>query len=121
MFSESSNTFCAKLCRSQKGIKIFGICCSTCISRAMMLVMLIILNLFGRALPQDTTCNGVPSTNWSCCDPEHPCIAGGCDCDRDSDCVGSFKCGNNNCRDDYSVDGSNWSVSADCCYGKIQR
>lgn len=82
-----------------------------------MLPTLLILSLFGRTLPQDSRCTGVLSTNWSCCDAEHPCIAGGGDCDRDSDCVGFFKCGNNNCRDDYSVDGSNRSSNADCCYG----
>ena len=82
-----------------------------------MLVVLLILNVFGRSIAQDTTCNGVPSTNWSCCDPENPCEVGGGDCDRDSDCSGSLKCGNNNCQNDFSVEGSNWSSSADCCYG----
>ena len=84
-----------------------------------MLATLLIFYLLGNTFAQDTSCNGVPSTNWSCCDPETPCDVGGGDCDRDSDCIGSFKCGNNNCGDDFSIDGSNWSSSADCCYGKL--
>ena len=82
-----------------------------------MLVALLLLNVLGCTIAQDTACNGVPMTNWSCCDPENPCEVGGGDCDRDSDCSGSLKCGNNNCRNDFSVDGSNWSSNADCCYG----
>jgi len=81
-----------------------------------MIVALLILNLFGNTLAQDTRCNGVPSTNWSCCDGESPCEVGGGDCDRDSDCLGSLQCGNNNCQGDFSGDGSNWASNADCCY-----
>ena len=66
---------------------------------------------------QDTRCNGSPSTDWSCCDHDNPCNEGGGDCDRDSDCIGSLKCGNNNCRNEFSSDGSNWSSAADCCFG----
>ena len=84
-----------------------------------MLVALLILNLFGNTLAQDTRCNGVPSTNWSCCDGESPCEVGGGDCDRDSDCLGSLQCGNNNCQGDFSGDGSNWASNADCCYGTV--
>ena len=68
---------------------------------------------------QDTRCNGVSSTNWSCCSYNEPCNVGGGDCDRDSDCLGSLKCGNDNCRNDFSTEGSNWSAIADCCYGKF--
>ena len=91
--------------------------CIYTFSSLTMLVALLILNLFGYTIAQDARCNGVPSTNWRCCDPENPCEVGGGDCDRDSDCLGSFKCGNNNCRADFSGDGSNWSSGADCCYG----
>ena len=66
---------------------------------------------------QDQRCNGVPSINWSCCSSNEPCGVGGGDCDRDSDCLGSFKCGNNNCQADFPGDAS-WPTSADCCYGK---
>ena len=66
---------------------------------------------------QDTRCNGSPSTDWSCCAHDNPCYEGGGDCDRDSDCIGSLKCGNNNCRNEFSSDGSNWSSAADCCFG----
>ena len=83
-----------------------------------MLVPLLLLNLFGFTFAQDSRCNGVPSTDWSCCNTQTPCEVGGGDCDRDSDCLGSLKCGSNNCRDDFSSDGSNWSSNADCCYGK---
>ena len=66
---------------------------------------------------QDTRCNGSPSTDWSCCAHDDPCHEGGGDCDSDSDCIGSLKCGNNNCRNEFSSDGSNWSSAADCCFG----
>ena len=66
---------------------------------------------------QDTRCNGSPSTDWSCCAHDDPCHEGGGDCDQDSDCIGSLKCGNNNCRNEFSSDGSNWSSAADCCFG----
>ena len=66
---------------------------------------------------RDTRCNGSPSTDWSCCAHDDPCYEGGGDCDRDSDCIGSLKCGNNNCRNEFSSDGSNWSSAADCCFG----
>jgi len=61
-------------------------------------------------------CNGVPSTNWSCCTDANPCSNGGGDCDRDSHCKGELKCGRNNCRKDFTSDGSNWGRGADCCY-----
>ena len=61
-------------------------------------------------------CDGVPSTGWSCCSSSNPCNVGGGDCDTDSDCAGSLRCGNNNCRA-IGIPGSNWSSSADCCEG----
>ena len=81
---------------------------------------IILLAIFlQRCHSQDSRCNGVPSTNWSCCDHNNPCGVGGGDCDRDSDCLGDFKCGNNNCRNDFANEGGSWSYNADCCYGKI--
>ena len=69
--------------------------------------------------PPNTTCNGNPSTDWSCCNYNEPCAEGGGDCDHDSDCIGALKCGNNNCQADFSGPGSNWSPAADCCYGNL--
>lgn len=66
----------------------------------------------------DTVCNGVPSTDWSCCTTSSPCDVGGGDCDTDSECVAGLQCGNNNCKRDYSSAGSSWSDSADCCASK---
>ena len=33
----------------------------------------------------------------SCCTPSNPCEVNEGDCDRDADCVGSLRCGVNNC------------------------
>ena len=66
----------------------------------------------------ETTCNGVPSTNWTCCSHTAPCNEGGGDCDRDSDCIGTLKCGMDNCLTDFSSSGSGWNTGADCCAGK---
>ena len=66
----------------------------------------------------DQRCKGVPSTNWGCCSKARKCNLGGGDCDRDDDCAGNLKCGSDNCRKDFSSTGSNWSDSADCCFGK---
>ena len=82
-----------------------------------LLVFSIIVILIEQIYAQEARCNGVPNTNWSCCDSENPCGVGGGDCDRDSDCLGQFKCGNNNCQNDYPSEGGSWSVAADCCYG----
>ena len=60
-------------------------------------------------------CNGVPTTDWSCCSFSNQCDSGGGDCDSDSHCVGSLTCGNDNCKKDFSATGSNWASSADCC------
>ena len=60
-----------------------------------------------------SSCNGIPSTDWSCCTPWSKCSAGRGDCDRDSDCASGLRCGTNNCRP--GVTGSNWSPAADCC------
>ena len=45
------------------------------------------------------------------------CNLGGGDCDDDSHCNGILTCGNNNCRRDFSLSGSDWASSADCCDG----
>ena len=65
------------------------------------------------------TCNGVPSTGWSCCSSSSPCSQGGGDCDNDNQCGSGLVCGQNNCRSDFSSTGSNWSSGADCCIGKL--
>ena len=62
-------------------------------------------------------CNGVPTTDWSCCSSSNQCDSGGGDCDTDSHCVGSLICGNDNCKKDFPTTGSNWASSADCCEG----
>ena len=63
-------------------------------------------------------CNGVPTTDWSCCTSSNPCNTGEGDCDTDSDCSGRLTCGTNNCKA-TGVSGSYWSSSADCCEGKM--
>ena len=63
-------------------------------------------------------CNGVPTTDWSCCSSSNQCDLGGGDCDTDSHCVGRLTCGNDNCKKDFSATGSNWASSADCCEGR---
>ena len=60
-------------------------------------------------------CDGVPSTDWSCCSSTNRCSVGGGDCDNDSECASGLQCGNNNCKNDYSSSGSNWAIAADCC------
>ena len=57
------------------------------------------------------TCNGRPSIDWDCCTPQSPCGIGEGDCDRDSDCSGALKCGNNNCIESEN----HWHDKADCC------
>ena len=63
-------------------------------------------------------CDGVPSTDWSCCSSTNTCSVGGGDCDNDSECASGLQCGNNNCKSDYSSSGSNWAIAADCCTSK---
>ena len=43
-------------------------------------------------------CDGVPSTDWSCCSSTNTCSVGGGDCDNDSECASGLQCGNNNCK-----------------------
>ena len=68
-------------------------------------------------IPDAGHCNGVPTTDWSCCSSSKQCKIGEGDCDADSDCAGSLTCGNDNCLNDFSSLGSNWASSADCCEG----
>merc|ERR1711899_689026 len=56
-----------------------------------------------------------PIHRLSCCTNSEPCDVGGGDCDSDSHCMAGLKCGNNNCKRDFSSSGSNWARSADCC------
>ena len=65
--------------------------------------------------PQAKKCDGVPSTDASCCTSTYPCNEGEGDCDLDSDCKGNLRCGIDNCLSDFSSSGSNWSSAADCC------
>ena len=58
----------------------------------------------------DTGCN-VPSGGWSCCTTTNQCGIGEGDCDTDSQCSGSLKCGTDNC-------GSNFPKGFDCCYNQ---
>ena len=62
------------------------------------------------------SCHGIPSTDWSCCSSTSPCDIGGGDCDNDSDCAESLKCGHDNCIDDFPF--GNWNKQADCCFGE---
>ena len=57
----------------------------------------------------------IPETDWRCCTNSEPCDVGGGDCDVDSHCMAGLKCGNNNCKRDFSSSGSDWSTAADCC------
>ena len=66
---------------------------------------------------QSRNCDGIPSTDWSCCSSSRPCSIGKGDCDRDSDCAGGLICGTNNCERNFGKTGSNWSSAADCCIG----
>ena len=66
---------------------------------------------------QTRNCDGVPSTDWSCCASSRQCSIGKGDCDRDSDCAGGLICGTNNCQP--GVSGSNWHSLADCCMAPI--
>ena len=47
-------------------------------------------------------------------------MAGGGDCDEDSQCDGDLVCGSDNCFRDFSSSGSNWVAGADCCRGTNQ-
>ena len=58
----------------------------------------------------DTACN-VPSGGWSCCTTNNQCGIGEGDCDTDSQCSGSLKCGTDNC--DTSL---GFPTGYDCCY-----
>ena len=60
---------------------------------------------------------GLPVTDWGCCSSTNQCDIGEGDCDNDNDCTGNLGCGDNNCRRDYSVNGSDWHNTADCCVG----
>merc|ERR1719328_750662 len=53
-------------------------------------------------------CDGVPTTDWSCCSSTRPCSLGQGDCNNDKECANGLKCGKDNCRKDFSTTGSNW-------------
>ena len=68
---------------------------------------------FQSALP--LVCDGVSGTNWRCCSSSAPCGVGEGDCDNSQECKSGSFCGENNCKNDYSSNSSNWDSSADCC------
>ena len=68
--------------------------------------------------PPSTNCNGIPTTDWSCCSSFNQCNVGEGDCDVDYQCKGNLRCGNNNCKA-IGITGSNWYDSADCCEGML--
>ena len=78
-------------------------------------------NVATTAPPPSGACDGVPTTDWSCCSSSSPCNVGGGDCDRDSHCASGLSCGSNNCLADFSTLGSSWSSSADCCEGMCKK
>jgi len=51
------------------------------------------------------------NSDWGFCSASAPCSAAQGDCDDDSHCKGSLKCGKNNCKDFHA----NARSSADCC------
>ena len=57
-----------------------------------------------------TGCDGTAQTAdvYECCSFENPCGVAEGDCDSDSDCLGYFTCGTNNCSPFFPND-------ADCC------
>ena len=78
-------------------------------------------NVATTAPPPSGACDGVPTTDWSCCSTSSPCNVGGGDCDRDSHCTVGLTCGSNNCLADFSTSGSSWSSGADCCEGMSRK
>ena len=57
------------------------------------------------------------SSNSLCCTNENKCEKGMGDCDSDSECAKELICGVNNCKTDFSHEGSNWNWYDDCCTG----
>ena len=56
---------------------------------------------------------------WRCCRNDGPCSVGEGDCNRDSECADGLRCGNNNCKNDFSTAESVWRRWDDCCYGRF--
>ena len=74
----------------------------------------------GANMTLDRGSNCHPTTNnWKCCSTSSKCDEGEGDCDKDSHCEGTLKCGKNNCRGLY--DNNSIKKSMDCCYdpGKL--
>ena len=60
-------------------------------------------------------CDGVPNVYPDCCTSSDPCGIGEGVCASDAECLGSLKCGHENCRRDFSSSGSNWTSTDNCC------
>ena len=70
----------------------------------------------GANMTLDRGSNCHPTTNnWKCCSTSSKCDEGEGDCDKDSHCEGTLKCGKNNCRELYPDDDSIYK-RLDCCY-----
>ena len=68
--------------------------------------------------PTSSDCDGTKSGNIiRCCRKNGPCNEGEGDCNRDSECANGLVCGSNNCRRDFSSEGTLWRRVHDCCHG----
>ena len=75
-----------------------------------------IFEAMGANMTLDRGSNCDPTKNdWKCCSTSSKCDEGEGDCDKDSHCEGSLKCGANNCRELYGDDKS-IREKFDCCY-----
>jgi len=66
--------------------------------------------------PEPQACDGTDRGNIKrCCRNNGPCLEGEGDCNRDSECADGLRCGNNNCKRDFSSTGTKWKRGHDCC------
>ena len=64
-------------------------------------------------------CDGTDrKKNRRCCMKNGPCNEGEGHCKNDDECASGLKCGNNNCRRDFSTPDTVWNRKQDCCFGK---
>ena len=85
--------------------------------RGLQVLNIKISSNYKYGIPTDLApaCDGVGGTDWSCCSSVRQCNVGGGDCDDDSECHGDLVCGSDNCKAEFSVGGSSWAGTADCC------